>query len=101
MRTSARRFTVTPVARGRPLRERRARLEDLVTDSDLLLAVRRLGPDGLKAWAQVIERGYEGYVAKGEATTYEPGPTRRRLKVKVPGWTLAEDRWQRRISAEA
>ena len=32
---------------------------------------------------------------------YEPGPTRRWLKVKVPGWTVAEDRWQRRISAGA
>ena len=55
----------------------------------------------LGAWAQVIERGYEGYVAKDEASVYEPGPTRRWLKVKVPGWTLAEDRWQRRISARA
>ena len=32
---------------------------------------------------------------------YEPGPTRRWLKVKVPDWTLAEDRWQRRITAGA
>jgi len=30
---------------------------------------------------------------------YEPGPTRRWLKLKQPGWTVAEDRWQRRISA--
>jgi hypothetical protein len=29
---------------------------------------------------------------------YEAGPTRCRLKVKQPGWTDAEDRWQRRIS---
>src|SRR5215475_12553142 len=34
------------------------------------------------AWAQVIERGYEGYVAKDETSVYEPGPTRRWLKVK-------------------
>ena len=86
---------------GRPLRERRARLEDLVADNNLVLPVRRLAPDGLEAWAQVIERGYEGYVAKDEASAYEPGPTRRWLKVKVPGWTLAEDRWARRISAGA
>src|SRR5262249_14666989 len=76
---------------GRPLRERRAGLGDLVADSDLVLPVRRLGPDGLKAWSQVIERGYEGYVAKDEASLYEPGPTRRWLKVKQPGWTVAED----------
>jgi len=30
---------------------------------------------------------------------YEAGPTRRWLKVKQHGWTDAEDRWQRRISA--
>ena len=45
---------------GRPLRERRARLEDAVADNDLVLPVRRLAEDGLQAWAQVIERGYEG-----------------------------------------
>ena len=63
---------------GRPLRERRARLEDVVADNDLVLPVRRLAPDGLQAWAQVIERGDEGYVVKDEASLYEPGPTRRR-----------------------
>jgi ATP-dependent DNA ligase len=45
----------------------------------------------------VIERGYEGYVVKDERAAYEPGPTRRWLKVKRKGWTLEEDRWQRRI----
>ena len=49
----------------------------------------------------LAERGYEGHVAKDERSAYEPGPTRRWLKVKVPGWTVAEDRWQRRISAGA
>jgi hypothetical protein len=44
-----------------------------------------LAPDGLEAWAQVIEHGYEGYVAKDEASAYEGGATRRWLKVKVPG----------------
>ena len=66
-----------------------------------MLPVRRLGPDGLKAWSEVIERGYEGYVAKDEASRYEPGPTRRWLKVKQQGWTDAEDRWQRRTSSRA
>jgi bifunctional non-homologous end joining protein LigD len=83
---------------GRPLRDRLARLEDVVANNDLVFPVRRLAPDGLKAWSQVIERGYEGYVVKDEASMYEGGPTRRWLKVKQKGWTVEEDRWQRRIS---
>jgi hypothetical protein len=43
----------------------RAQLEDVVGGSELVFPVGRLAPDGLAAWAQVIERGYEGYVAKG------------------------------------
>jgi ATP-dependent DNA ligase len=58
--------------------------------------VRRLAPDGLEAWKQVIERGYEGYVAKDEASPYEGGVTKFWLKVKQHGWTDAEDRWRRR-----
>lgn len=44
----------------------------------------------------MIERGYEGYLAKDEASVYEQGPTRRWLKVKRGG-TVEEDQWQRRI----
>jgi bifunctional non-homologous end joining protein LigD len=66
----------------RPLCDRRARLEDLVAGSELVFPVRRLASDGLKAWAQVIERGYEGSVAKDEASVYEGGASRRWLKVK-------------------
>jgi len=84
---------------ARPLRDRRARLEDVVAGSERIFPVRRLAPDGLEAWKQVIDRGYEGYVAKDEASVYEGGPTRSWLKVKVPGWTGAEDRWRRRIGA--
>jgi len=47
----------------------------------------------------VVERGYEGLVAKDEASTYQGGPTRVWLKVKQKGWTVEADRWQRRISA--
>jgi ATP-dependent DNA ligase len=85
---------------ARPLRDRRARLKDVVKNSDLVFPVRRLAPDGLEAWKQVIERGYEGYVAKDEASAYERGPTRLWLKVKQKGWTVEEDRWQRRIFGE-
>ena len=46
----------------------------------------------------MIERGYEGYVAKDETSVDEGGPTRRWLKVKVPGGTVEGDGWQRWIS---
>jgi ATP-dependent DNA ligase len=83
---------------GRPLRERRALLEDVVANNDLVFPVRRLAPDGLEAWRQVVEGGYEGYVAKDEASPYEGGPTRRWLKVKQKDWTVTEDGWRRWIS---
>jgi ATP-dependent DNA ligase len=81
---------------ARPLRERRARLEDVVAGNELVFPVRRLAAEGLQAWAQVLERGYEGYVAKDEARVYEGGPTRRWLKVKVPGGSTVTG-GQRRI----
>ena len=59
---------------------------------------RRLAPDRLAAWQQVLERGYEGLVAKDEASVYGGGRTTRWLKVKQKGWTFEEGRWQRRIS---
>jgi bifunctional non-homologous end joining protein LigD len=81
---------------GRPLRDRRARLEDVVAGSELVFPVRRLAPNGLEAWKQVIERGYDGYVAKDEASVYEAEATRRSLKVKRrAGLTVEEDRWRR------
>jgi ATP-dependent DNA ligase len=86
---------------GRPLRDRRARLEKAVAGSDLVLPVRRLARNGFEAWAEVIAHDFEGLVAKDEASQYEAGPTRRWLKVKQRGWTDAEDRWQRRISVRA
>ena len=63
----------------RPLRERRPRLEDLLDGVDLVHAVRRLAPNGLKAWEQVQERGYEGYVAKDEAGLYVGGRSSSRI----------------------
>jgi ATP-dependent DNA ligase len=56
--------------------------------------VRRLAPNGLVVWQQVVERRYEGYVAKDETSAYESGRTTRCLKVKQ---TVEEDRWRRRI----
>jgi ATP-dependent DNA ligase len=58
----------------------------------------RRGDDAWQAWKQVVERGYEGYVAKGDASAYEGGPTGQWPKVKQKDWTVAEDGWRRRIS---
>ena len=81
---------------GRQLRERRARLEDIVTDNDLVLPVRRLARNGFEAWSEVVAHDYEGLVASvrggGDAAVAE---------VKQRAWTVDEDRWQRRISAGA
>ena len=63
----------------------------------LVFPVRWLAPDGLKAWKQVVERGYKGLVAEDEASVYEGGPTRRWLKVKQKDWTVEEKRWRRRV----
>ena len=84
---------------ARPLRDRRARLEDAVADGELAFPVRRLAADGLEAWAQVLERGYEGLVAKDESSPYGRGRTRPCLKVKQMDWTVEGDGWRRRIGA--
>src|SRR5215469_2986131 len=70
---------------GRPLRDRRARLENAIAGSDFVLPVRRLAKNGYEAWAEVIARDYEGLVAKEEASLYEAGPTRRWLKGEAGG----------------
>ena len=43
--------------RRQPLRERRAILEDVVSDAELIFPARRLAADGFEAWAQVQQRG--------------------------------------------
>jgi bifunctional non-homologous end joining protein LigD len=78
-----------------PLSARRIHLEHLIAGANLILPARRLAANGLDAWAQVLASGFEGYVAKDEASEYRGGPTRSWLKVKVPGWTDPEDRWRR------
>jgi hypothetical protein len=64
----------------------------------MVYPARRPAPNGLEAWAQVLDRGYEGLVAKDDASPYRDDKTTAWLKVKVPGWTVEEDRWQRQIS---
>ncbi len=46
-----------------------------MADHDLVLPARRLAVNGLEAWAQVLERGYERYAAKDEARQYLGGKT--------------------------
>jgi hypothetical protein len=74
------------VGHGRSKERHDAVAHDLVDGP--FIAARRLAPDGLASWAQVIERGYEGWA------------TRRWLKVKQKNWTVEEDRRQRRMFGE-
>jgi ATP-dependent DNA ligase len=53
-----------------------AGLEDIVAGAELVFPV-PLAPDGLQAWSEVVKRGFEGYVAKDEASAYESGRTSR------------------------
>src|SRR5438105_9436798 len=61
--------------RDRPLSYRRRVLEDVVGDGHHVYAARRLHPHGLDAWGEVKQCGYEGLVAKREASPYRAGPT--------------------------
>jgi len=70
---------------GRPLRDRRARLENAIAGSEFALPVRRFAKNGFAAWAEVIANDHEGLVAKEETSLYEAGQTRRWLKVKQRG----------------
>jgi bifunctional non-homologous end joining protein LigD len=67
--------------RGEPLRIRRAALERLVSGQRLIFPARRLAASGLTAWDEVHQRGYEGLVAKDEASPYVGGRTLAWLKV--------------------
>ena len=49
------------------------------------------GRTSLDERAQVIERDYEGYVAKGRGRRVRGRATRRWLKVKHKDWTVEED----------
>jgi bifunctional non-homologous end joining protein LigD len=84
--------------RKRPLRVRRNVLEDLVDGQPLVLPARRLADDGLEAWAQVVERRYEGLVGKDEASPYVESRTLAWLKVKVPHYREVERGWEPRKS---
>ena len=60
--------------RPQPLRVRLERLVGVLDRAPaLILPVRRLADDGLRAWQEVLERGYEGLVMKDPAATYDCG----------------------------
>src|SRR5688572_28880515 len=61
---------------ARPLRDRRARLEEVVAGSELVFPVRRLAADGLVAWRQVVERGRRRSAPRGTVTEPPLGPSR-------------------------
>jgi bifunctional non-homologous end joining protein LigD len=80
--------------RKRPLRERRRALEHLLTGERLILPVRRLSPNGLEAWQEVIRAGWEGLVAKDPESPYVGGRTLKWLKVKQPKYREGERGWE-------
>ena len=68
-----------------PLRARREVLEGLLANQRGLFPARRLAGGGLEAWAEVERRGYEGLVAKDDASPNVGGRTLSWLKVKQGG----------------
>jgi bifunctional non-homologous end joining protein LigD len=79
--------------RKEPLYVRRNVIEDVLDGQDMVLPVRRLADDGLKAWRQVLEHGYEGLVAKDPASPYVGGRTLKWLKVKQADYRIAGRGW--------
>ena len=74
----ARPYAAKPDGRLRPLplRGRRAELERVLeNDQVVLFPARRLAANGLEAWAQVLNAGYEGLLAKDPASPYVGGRT--------------------------
>ena len=76
------------------MRVRRNVLEEIADGQHLVLPARRLADNGLDAWAQVLERGYEGLVGKDEASAYVEGRTLSWLKVKVPRYREGLRGWE-------
>jgi ATP-dependent DNA ligase len=84
---------------GRPMRDRRARLEGVVAGRDLTsrFAVRAERAARLAAGAG--NAATEELVAKDETSPYVAGAPGRGSS-EAPGWTDSENRWRRRINIE-
>jgi bifunctional non-homologous end joining protein LigD len=80
--------------RKEPLWKRRKVLEGLVAGARMVLPTRRLADNGLKAWEQAVERGYEGLVAKDPQSPYVGGRTLKWLKVKQLKYREGERGWE-------
>lgn len=76
--------------RPEPLWKRRQVLEELVSRERMVLPVRRLSSNGLKAWKQAVHKGYEGLVGKDPESPYVGGRTLQWLKVKQPKYREEE-----------
>jgi bifunctional non-homologous end joining protein LigD len=85
--------------RPEPLWKRRRVLEELVAPERMILPVRRLSSNGLKAWAQAVHKGYEGIVAKDPQSPYVAGRTLQWLKVKQAKYREGEGAGSRRITS--
>jgi bifunctional non-homologous end joining protein LigD len=84
--------------RDRPLSQRRAALEEIFgkTGSPMLRISDQVRGDGRALWAQALEQGWEGLIAKHAASLYKSGkrsPDWRKLKLVrqqefvIGGWT--------------
>jgi bifunctional non-homologous end joining protein LigD len=83
--------------RNLQLRERRVELEPVVEDDHtLIFPARRLAANGLDAWAQAVAAGYEGMVAKDDASPYRGGRTLSWLKVKQRDYRVEERGWEQK-----
>jgi len=81
--------------RAQPLHLRREYMETVLDGAPaVLLPVRRLADHGLKAWQEVLDRGYEGLVAKDPKSPYVGGRTLKWLKVKQPKYREGERGWK-------
>jgi ATP-dependent DNA ligase len=60
----------------------------------MIFRARRLVTNGLKAWQEALERGYEGIVAKDPESRYIPGRTLSWPKVKPPHYREGERGWE-------
>jgi bifunctional non-homologous end joining protein LigD len=79
--------------RPQPLYVRRNVIEDVLDGQELLLPVRRLADDGIKAWRQVLGHGWEGLVAKDPGSPYAGGRTLKWLKVKQRDYRVRDRGW--------
>jgi len=60
----------------------------------LIFASRRLAANGLEAWQEVLERGYEGLLAKDESSPYRGGRTLSWITVRQRAYRVVERGWE-------